>query len=195
MGSLVLPNLQSFAWLWSCLWMPAHSFLRQCFCCWCSCFPWCFFFFYLKTDWLPWSPSTNSCADPVTPFIREGQSTCHVVKISVVFMSFVYSFGLVYLFIHQTHYVSANHLTFCQQLGCKVKLDDFPDPKDIVWLGRVVWKWMIAVKGEQHHILEMVIVDVWACCHCPLALFSILTHTACMTSDNLLFSCRFPPHL
>lgn len=61
-----------------------------------------------------------------------------------------------------------------------------------VWLGRLVWKGMIAVKGEQHHILKMVIVDVRACCHRPLALFSILTHAACVISDNSLFSCRFP---
>ena len=66
---------------------------------------------------------------PATPLGVGGQSTCHVVKILVVFMSFVYSFRLVYLFIHQTHLCICKSLAFCQQQGCKVKLDDFPDPE------------------------------------------------------------------
>lgn len=80
-----------------------------------------FFCFYLKANWPPKSSSMNSSGDPATPFIREGQSMCHLVEISVVFLSFAYSFRLVYLFIHQTQLCICKSLAFCQRLGGKVE--------------------------------------------------------------------------
>lgn len=133
----------------------------------------------------------NSYVDPVIFFIREGQSTRQVVKIPVVFTSFIYYFSLIYLFIHQTHLCICKSLAFCQ-LGYKVKLDAFPDPKDTVWLGRLACKLMFAIKDEQ---LKMVIINVWVCCHCPLAQFSILTPAAYVTLGKLPFSCQFPHQL
>lgn len=46
---------------------------------------------------------------------------CHLVEISVVFLSFAYSFRLVYLFIHQTQLCICKSLAFCQRLGGKVE--------------------------------------------------------------------------
>ena len=83
---------------------------------------------------------------------REGQSSCQVVKILVVFTSCIYFLSLVYLFIHQTQLFICRLLTFCQWLGCKRKLDNFPDLKDTVWLGRLTRKPTLAIKDGQHHI-------------------------------------------
>lgn len=179
----LLPDFQS------CLWMPAHSFWRPCFCC-------CHYFFvlYLKTNGLLEAPVCIVLWIQSYPLLG-GQSTCQVVKISVVFTSFIYSFSLVYLFIHQTHLCICKSLAFCQ-LGRKLnQMISLTLEILTVWLGRLACKPMMAVKDEQRHRPKVVIVHVWVCCHCPLAQFSVLTLAACVTLGKLPFLCQFPHHL